>query len=318
MYRMLADLPDVEAEYCAELAAWTSFRTGGPADCILHPRTTQALQTLLALREQLGVPAVVLGGGTNVLVPDRGLRAAVIRTDLLDRITVEPPAVTAEAGAAVSRLCTSAAEAGLSGIERLYGLPGSIGGAIAGNAGCFGTETADSIMWIEYCDESGNLQRISRDEARFGYRSSRFREEGGLTILQARFLLISSGESGAMKKIHVACMQRRNERGHFRFPSAGSVFKRPELPPDHPLFGKTAGELIELSGLKGFRCGGAQIADYHANFIINPELKASSADIVDLMETAERQVFSQTGVRLSSEILVLNEEGRPYRSAVRA
>lgn len=258
------------------------------------------------LMDQYSVPYHVIGSGTNLLISDGGISEAVITTELVQGIMDEPWGFVVDSGTSVREVVHHAIRSSRQGVEKLYGLPGTVGGAIAGNAGCFGMEISDVIRYVEVYDrKTESIVRLSKDDCGFSYRSSTIRERG-LIVLEAGFGL-SPGVPRVLEAEAERCWDQRIRHGHFRYPSAGSVFKRPVYPVDHDLTGTSAGELIEKAGLKGHGIGGAVIAPYHANIIINPDFTATSQDVFALMVLAHDTVYQRFGISLVPEVIFLGD-----------
>ena len=256
--------------------------------------------------DQYSLPYHTIGSGTNLLISDGGISEAVITTELVQGIIDEPWGLVVDSGTSIREVVHHAIRSSRKGMEKLYGLPGTVGGAIAGNAGCFGMEISDVIRYVEvYVRDTESIVRLSKDDCGFSYRSSIIRERG-LIVLGAG-LELSSGDPGVLEAEAGRCWDQRIRHGHFRFPSAGSVFKRPIYPEGHDLTGTSAGELVEMAGLKGHRIGGAVIAPYHANIIINPDFTATSQDVLNLMTLAQDTVSQRFAVSLVPELILLGD-----------
>jgi UDP-N-acetylmuramate dehydrogenase len=297
----------------APLAPLTTLRIGGPADLLVDLESEGDLVRLAEAIKQHDIPYWVLGKGSNVLVPDAGLRALVIRLGKAFRqFRVEPEGGLAWGGAALANatFVEQARGAGLGGMEFLVTVPGSLGGAIAMNAGAFGGETAGFLKSVRLLDlhlaRDSVPPMLSTESAQafsFSYRHSPLRGQAGRIVLAGAFRLVPStdAEIQARKDSHMA--YRRNTQPR-EFPNCGSVFKNPP--------GHHAARLIEEAGLKGHRLGGAQISEKHANFIVNRG-NASCADVLALIDLAQRTVYHRTQVRLEPEVQVV--ETVPHPSA---
>lgn len=289
------------------LARLTSYRVGGPADLLAWPADEEELKWVLETANQYGVPYRVLGKGTNVLASDRGYRGLILNLMRHFRsVWQEGHTVVAQAGLLLQELLDFLAGQGLAGLEKLAGIPGTVGGAIHMNAGAFGTEISDRLRWIRVLYPDGHSQKIFKEEIPFGYRHG-FREPG-VIILEAAFEL-SRGDPEKLRKTMAEIIERRRARQPLSYPSAGSVFKRPE--------GHYAGALIEKAGLKGTWVGGAMISRKHANFILNKK-KATARDIFELIQLARKKVKEKFGVdlELENELLGWEEDGRREFSQV--
>ena len=281
------------------LARYTSLRIGGPADLWVEPASEADLITLLRWARSQGLPVTALGGGSNVLVPDEGLRGLVVRVGF-DHIRWGSPEgdggcrVVAGAGTPLARLIHEAAHRGCSGLEPCAGIPGTVGGAVVMNAGTRYGYIGDVVEWLRVVDGEGRVQTWSREQCGFGYRTSRLQQEP-VTVVEAQLVLRPGQREQILTTLrqHTAYRQRTQP---LRYPNVGSVFKNPP--------GDSAGRLIEACGLKGLRRGGAQIAQQHANFIINLG-GAQAADVLALMATAWRCVRDRFGVILEPEVRLL-------------
>lgn len=282
------------------MARHTSWRVGGPADRYFAPDDVVALSEFLRTLPA-DEPLTWVGLGSNLLVRDGGIRGTVISLHRLPQELSQTgeTTITAGAGVACAKVARFSAEAGLTGAEFLAGIPGTLGGALAMNAGAWGSETWPVIDWVETLDRSGNLQRRSQDEFSVGYRSV-----AGPTdewFVRAGLVLQPDHDGQARSRIRELLAQRA-ESQPMGVASCGSVFRNP--PGDH------AGRLIEACGLKGFCIGKACVSDKHANFIINTG-GASAADIEALIEHVQQTVSTQTGVELVAEVRVIGETAAP-------
>lgn len=278
------------------MARHTSWRVGGPADRYFAPDDEQALDEFLASLPP-DEPLTWLGLGSNLLVRDGGIRGTVIvLTRLAERLQqTDDLGITAGAGSACAKVARFSAEAGLSGAEFLAGIPGTLGGALAMNAGAFGTETWSVVDWVETVDRCGRRHRRQSDEFTIGYRS--VRGVADEWFMAAGLKLEPDADGGARQRIR-ELLARRSQSQPMGLPSCGSVFRNPP--------GDYAGRLIERCGLKGFRIGRAYVSDKHANFIINSG-GATAADIEGLIEYVQSAVRLQTGVELEAEVRIIGE-----------
>jgi UDP-N-acetylmuramate dehydrogenase len=296
-----------EVRYAESMAAHTTFRAGGPADCWVRAGGADFpafAAALLGAARAAGVPVFVLGGGANIVAADRGIRGIVLDTSGWkglrgppDWETASGPGLTFRAGTTMDEAAETAAAAGLSGLEFLAGMPGSIGGAVWMNARCYGREIADVLAETEIIDYSvpGPCRRTVQTIAgEFGYKRSPFQGREWL-ILSARFVPLPGNESEIRRKMEEYRRDRR-DKGQYRFPCAGSVFK------NNPAFGKPAGQIIDELGLRGLRSGGAQVAPFHGNIIINTG-GASASDIRALADDIAGRVQAARGFVLEPEIL---------------
>ena len=273
----------------------TTFRTGGPADLVLLPSSPDELKEALRVLREEGVKPEIVGNGSNLLVSDKGIRGVVVMLGGLDEMRVEGERITCGAGASLIRFCTFAAENSLSGAEALYGIPGTVGGAVYMNAGAYGSEIKDVLESVDYIDADGSEGTLRGVEG-YGYRHSPF-SDGDRVITSATFAL-TAGDREEIEAKMAEIKARRVEKQPLNLPSAGSVFKRPE--------GYFAAALIDQSGLKGTAVGGAQVSEKHAGFIVNTG-GATTTDILQLIEIVKDKVFKDSGVLLETEVRFMGE-----------
>jgi UDP-N-acetylmuramate dehydrogenase len=284
----------------APLAPHTSWRAGGRADVTYVPADRDDLALFL---RQLPIfePVTVLGLGSNTLVRDGGVRGAVI---LLHNpggaLAVADGVIYAEAGVACPKLARFAARHGCAGAEFLAGVPGTVGGALAMNAGCYGGETWPHVVKVEVLMRDGTFVVRTQADYAIGYRSVRRADgrpaDGVFTAAWFRFPI---GDGDAARARIRELLARRIATQPLDLPNAGSVFRNP--PDDH------AARLVEAAGLKGFSIGGAKVSEKHANFIVNAKRRASAADIEALIEHVRRVVAEKTGVTLEPEVRIIGE-----------
>lgn len=277
------------------LSRHTSFQIGGPAALFCEPQNKRQLARAIAVCRQAGVRYYLLGKGTNILFADEGFDGVVIHIgEVLGDIECNGLSVTAQAGAALSKVCIAAANEGLSGLEFAYGIPGCVGGAIYMNAGAYGGEIKDVLACATFLDETGAERTLQAGELQFGYRTSVFEREPWC-ILSATFTL-REDDTGPIRERMADYARRRMEKQPLDMPSAGSTFKRPE--------GAYAGALIDQCGLRGYAIGGAQVSQKHCGFIVNTG-NATCADVLCLADTVCKIVTDETGFRLEKEVRVV-------------
>jgi UDP-N-acetylmuramate dehydrogenase len=241
-----------------------------------------------------------MGNGSNLIFDDEGFEGVVIRIGGgLDRVHIEGPMVFAEAGALIWNVARAVSLAGLAGLEFACGIPGSAGGAVYMNAGAYGEEMKEIVCSVSSVGLGGMMKDRPGKELAFTYRSSIF-QENRETILGVK-LLLRQGDPAAIQEKIRDFTERRTTRQPLQYPSSGSFFRRPP--------GHFAGKLIQEAGLMGLSCGGAQVSDLHAGFIINRG-DASTADILDLMRIVQETVLSRTGVLLEPEVRILGKDGQ--------
>lgn len=285
------------------LAPFTSFRIGGPADLMFEPADVEMLGRVLAAAHELRIPVTLLGGGTNVLVSDRGVRGLVIRLgrdfdyrrwgdEIEQTVTVDVGAATR-----LGKLVKESVERGLEGLEFAAGIPGTVGGGALMNAGAFGGEIGAAIVDIEGVSLDGKKIVFDRSELEFSYRRLALRVE--LMVTSVRFRLLRSSV-GKLRRIVEAVQGKRRSKQPLGLPNAGSIFKNPQ--------GEFAGRLIERAGLKGRTLGQAQVSPGHANFIVNLG-GAKASDVRDLMGLIQDEVWERSGVWLEPEVRLVGEWG---------
>ncbi|NLG58006.1 MAG: UDP-N-acetylmuramate dehydrogenase [Clostridiales bacterium] len=290
--RFQADVP---------LFRYTTIRTGGPAKWLLDAQNEEEIVHSLGLARRLGVPALVMGCGSNLLFSDQGFDGLVVRLGSgFSRMTSAGECVRAQAGATLKAVAYFAADRNLGGLSFAAGIPGSLGGACYMNAGAFGGEMAQVITFLDCLDKNGRRLTVRADQADFGYRHSRMMEEG-LIVLGAEMRLMPGHKEALYSQMreYQAC---RLEKQPLTYPSAGSFFKRPA--------GLFAGALIEQAGLKGLKVGDAQVSEKHAGFLINLG-KATTADFLSLKDQVQRRVQETSGVMLEPEVRIIPGDKRP-------
>ncbi len=270
----------------------TSFKIGGAADILITPDTVEDLKTVLALCKELDVPYMVLGKGSNLLVSDDGIAGAVISTENLSTLEVCENSVVCGAGVSLAALCKFALKNSLSGLEFAYGIPGSVGGAVYMNAGAYGGEMKDVVLSVTYLTGDGEIKTAAGDELDFSYRHSVF--SGKRDVILSAEIGLKQGNANEIDALMEDILNRRLSKQPLNYPSAGSVFKRPE--------GHFAGTLIEGCALKGYTIGGAQVSEKHAGFIINVG-GATCSDVLALIAHIQKTVNEQCGVMLEPEII---------------
>ncbi len=277
------------------LAGKTSIKIGGKCDLYVEANSEECLAELLKVCRENALPYFILGKGSNLLI--RRFRGVVIAIgSALGGITVKGNTVTSGAGAALSAVCCAALENSLSGMECLYGIPGSMGGALYMNAGAYGGEIKDIVTSARCIDANGNIVEITADKMELSYRHSVF-AENGCCILSATLELIPR-EKAEIKARMDELMQKRRDKQPLEFPSCGSTFKRPD--------GYFAAALIEECGLKGCTVGGAQVSEKHSGFVINRG-GATFEDVMELVEHIKTVVLGQKGVELECEMLIVDK-----------
>ena len=275
----------------------TTFRVGGPADVMFLPESEEQVVQALSLAREAQIPVIIIGNGSNLVVRDGGIRGLVIALgEGMAAIVRVEHTVSALAGASLARVSAYAQASGLSGLEFASGIPGTLGGGCAMNAGAYGGQLSDVLIDARVL-LNGELRTLTAEAMQMGYRTSLPLREGGV-VLSARFALRPDDPEAIAARMRELNARRRDKQPLDR-PSAGSTFKRPE--------GYFAGALIEQAGLKGRRVGGAQVSEKHAGFIVNVG-DATAADILALIGVVQDEVEARFGVRLETEVRVLGED----------
>lgn len=290
--------------FAEPLSRHTSFRIGGPADVWVEVADAEEIRRVQALAAAADLPLFVLGGGTNMLVSDRGVRGVVLHlgrplASLDWRANGAGSHVRVGAAVPFKRLVNESITRTLAGLEFAEGIPGTVGGGLLMNAGAFGGEISQVIEHIEGVDAYGEMQRLPRAMLHFDYRH--FDLPKGFIVTHVQFLL-QPGERTAIVAKRTDAKRRREAHQPLGYPNAGSIFKNPP--------GESAGRLIEAVGLKGHRHGGAMISEQHANFIVNVG-GATAADVRALMDEATRRVWEMKGIRLEPEIKLVGNWSAP-------
>ncbi len=277
------------------LAAHTSFRIGGPARWMAFPKTVEEVRTLLRLAREADIPVRLLGAGTNVLAPDRGVDALVLcLKDALRGVRLpEGNCIEAMAGETLASVAVFARKNGLTGLEFAHGIPGTLGGGVYMNAGAYGGELRQVVRQVTFLHADGRLETFENGDCAFGYRTSVFEDMPGV-IVSAR-LALQPGEAAAIEAKMRELMEKRRASQPLELPSAGSTFKRPA--------GHFAGALIQDAGMKGRGVGGAKVSEKHAGFVVNFD-HATAADVRATIALVQKTVYETSGVRLEPEVRI--------------
>jgi UDP-N-acetylmuramate dehydrogenase len=290
----------------APLAPLTTFHVGGPADWLVEPRTADEIVALLKLASAAGVPVTLLGGGSNVLVSDNGVRGLVVRPRGGEVSIVDARRIRADAAMTINGLVRWTISHGRAGLEAWAGTPGTVGGAVFGNAHFGGRLIGDLVREARVASPNGDVSDIPRDALAFAYDRSRLQRTG--EVLLSAVFGVSSGEPAALRTIARASLAFRKRTQPLESPSAGCVFQNPEPGRDAVPDGLpwSAGALVDRAGLKGAAVGGARVSPTHGNFIVN-EGGASARDIRELITRCRDGVRARFGVELREEIVYLGE-----------
>ncbi|MBQ2745495.1 MAG: UDP-N-acetylmuramate dehydrogenase [Lachnospiraceae bacterium] len=273
-----------------------TFRVGGKASYFVEPENVEGVCKVIKLLKKENKPFFVMGNGSNLLVTDEGYDGVIVKLgSKLSNIVVSGNKLTVEAGAMLTRASRLACDRGLTGMERLSGIPGTIGGAVVMNAGAYGAEIKDVIVSAKVLDvETGDILILSREELNLSYRHSIIMEKNYI-VLEAQFLL-AEGDKDEIINIVNECTAQRKSKQPLEYGSAGSTFKRPE--------GHFAGKLIQDAGLAGYTVGGAQVSEKHCGFVINRD-NATATDVLSVINHVQERVLEQFGVKLELEVYIL-------------
>lgn len=293
----LSEILGCEAKKDEPMSRHTTFKIGGTADTYIKAPSLSKLGAIVKECVESDIDYLIIGNGSNLLVADEGYRGVVIRLDgdFRQISLVDENTVYCGAGASLATLCKFALSNGLSGLEFAWGIPGTVGGAAFMNAGAYGGEMKQVVHSVSHLEpKSGRIGRLERGELHFGYRTSAYRTNG--FIITGVTLKLKKGNPDDIRAAMDDYFNRRNTKQPLEYPSAGSVFKRPE--------GAFAGALIEQCGLKGYSHGGAQVSEKHAGFIINTG-GACANDVKTLVREIQTKVYDETGYTLECELIIL-------------
>ena len=279
------------------MKAHTSFKVGGPADILAVPNSTEEVIELIKICKEEKVPYYIIGNGSNLLVKDGGIRGLVIKFCRMNKLKVEGDIIIAESGATMPSISNATLKEDLTGFEFACGIPGSIGGAVAMNAGAYNGEISNVISNATILDDKGEIKILNKEQLELGYRTSSILKYG-YTILKVT-LKFEKGDHDKISGRIQDLSRRRSEGQPLEFPSAGSTFKRPE--------GYFAAKLIEDTGLKGLCIGGAEVSKKHSGFIINKG-NATASDILELIKMVQDKVKEKYAVELLTEVRIIGED----------
>ncbi|MDU1828520.1 UDP-N-acetylmuramate dehydrogenase [Anaerococcus sp.] len=286
-----------EILFCEPLKDYTTWGIGGPADVLVKPHNEKELQDLLIFNNENKIHTTVIGRGSNLLITDKGIRGCVlVLADNYDCISLEDTELTVLAGTKLNKAALYAIENKLTGMEEVSGIPGSVGGAVAMNAGAYNREIKDICINVKAFDLSGNEYNFTNDEMNFSYRHSKIFEQD-LIVSSATFKLFYDTENKAEEK-YDDYTNRRETKQPIDKKSAGSTFKRPE--------GSYASKLIDECGLRGYRVGDCQVSEKHCGFIINTG-DATSREMLDFIEEVAGIVKEKTGFTLEREVKLIGD-----------
>lgn len=286
-------------KYDVPMKEYTSFKIGGPAECLIKIKTEGELKEILKIANANKIPLTIIGNGSNLLVRNEGIKGIVLKIEIKKlEITEEHGKIKVIVGSGVKLglLAQKLLREEISGFEFASGIPGTIGGAIRMNAGAHGSEMKDIVKNVTYMDRNGQIHKITKEQSKFEYRKSIFSKENYI-ILETEIQLQKGNQEEIQDKMNEYANYRK-EKQPIEYPSAGSTFKR-------GLDFITA-RLIDECGLKGYQIGGAQISEKHAGFIINKG-NATAEDVIKLMEYTKEQVYNKFGKVIQAEIEIIGE-----------
>lgn len=290
-------VPEDKIKMQEPMSRHTTFKVGGPADCLVCPENADQLGGILNYLNKVGIPYFVLGNGSNLLVADAGYRGVVIKVgEDMSQVKVEGKRIVAGSGATLAKVARTAMDHGLTGLEFAAGIPGTVGGGLIMNAGAYDGEMKQVVETVNVVDTEGAQLTLDNATMEFGYRTSALKNQK-FVATQCTFLL-EEGDKEQIKAKMDDFASRRREKQPLEFPSAGSTFKRPE--------GYFAGKLIQDAGLAGFGVGGAQVSTKHCGFVINTG-DATAKDIKILIGFIQDKVRDTFGVELEPEVILLGE-----------
>jgi len=279
------------------MSCHTSFKIGGPADVFVTPPDFGSTKKILMMCKSNNIPMLVMGNGTNLIVRDKGIRGVVVKLrENMSGYELTEDGITAQAGILLSRLSRIALENGLTGLEFAEGIPGTLGGAVAMNAGAYDGDMSMVVDRSDYLTPDGTITSLSAQEHCFGKRSSFIQGDGGVVL--KTYIKLKKGDKEEIRKKMEQFNGMRREKQPLDLPSAGSIFKRPE--------GYYAGKLVQDCGLRGFTIGGASVSALHCGFIVNNG-NAKAKDVIDLIEHIQEAVFKKFAVKLETEVKIVGE-----------
>jgi len=284
-----AELPNVQKNVM--LSQYTTFKIGGPAKYFYQAKSREDLVGAITSARQLLIPFVILGRGSNVLVADQGYDGLVIINQYAD-INIQDDQVIASSGSNLNHLVSACTQRSLSGLEWAAGIPGTLGGAIRGNAGLKDEEIKDVVQSVDCLNTNNQIVQLDNDQCQFAYRTSLFKNSDDWTILEANLRLVKGNQAMIQQKVEEN-IKIKNDTQPLKLASAGCIFKNPP--------GDSAGRLIDQTGLKGKRIGSAAVSDIHANFIVNQN-GATAEQVVILISLIKQRVRNEFGIQLQEEI----------------
>lgn len=299
VYKQLLNILDEDSIKVDEpMKKHISFKVGGPADFLVKPKTEEELIEVIKFVKKENIPFIIIGNGSNLLVKDGGIRGIVIElSDNFNNYEIEGNIIKAQSGVLLTILGRNAMKNSLTGFEFASGIPGTLGGALAMNAGAYGGEMKQVVKSVRLIDSDGNIFELSNEEMKFEYRKSIITTNNYIVL--SAVIELQQGNIDEIKETMEDYANRRSTKQPLKFPSAGSTFKRPE--------GYFAGKLIDDSGLRGLSLRGAQVSEKHCGFVINTG-EANAKDILDLIFVVKSTVNAKFGVMLEEEVKILGED----------
>lgn len=287
----------IEVLYNEPLKNWCTFKIGGNAGIFVQPKNAEEIAFVVTQTKKAGVPLFTLGKGSNLLFSDNGFNGVVmhIGRNMSDIKIIDETTIYSQSGAMLQTFCNFAMENSLTGMETLYGIPGSVGGAVYMNAGAYGGEICDIAYSADYVDLNGRKGTLVEDELDFSYRHSAFTDNGN--IITGLTVKLQKGEKSKIKAAMADYMGRRKSKQPLEYPSGGSTFKRP--------VGNFASALIDQCGLKGTCVGEAMVSEKHAGFVINKG-NATAKEVLELIEIVKAKVYKEKGIDLECEIKIID------------
>ena len=279
------------------MSKYTSFKIGGPAECMVKIKTLEQLKSILKYTNENNIKLTIIGNGSNILVSDEGIKGIVVKIEI-DNLEIDiqdkKAIITVGSGVKLGLLAQKCLKQEIAGFEFASGIPGTIGGAIRMNAGAHGSEMKDIVKTVTYVDRNGAVHKIESNQAEFEYRRSLFSHND--YIIVETEIELEKGNANEIKEKMTEYANFRKEKQPIEYPSAGSTFKRGS--------DFITAKLIDECGLKGYQIGGAQISEKHAGFIINKN-NATAKDVIKLMEYTKEQVYEKFGKIIEAEIEIL-------------
>jgi len=287
---------NIQFSLSCDLKEISTFKIGGRADIICYPSSVEQVSSIVRFCNENNCKYITLGRCSNVVFPDEGIKTLIIKTDKIDHLQKNGDEFTFGAGVMLARASKFSIDEGYEGMEFAYGIPGSVGGAVYMNAGAYGGEMSQVVTKTEYVDDIGNINYVTGDMHDFAYRHSFFSDKN--YIITSTVICLKKGDKNKSEALVAELQHARKTKQPLEYPSAGSVFKRPE--------GYFAGKLIQDCNLKGYSIGGAAVSEKHSGFIINCG-EATCNDVKQLVEHIKSEVHRNFGVTLECELKFITD-----------